>query len=94
MSKKDIILLESIKSDGIQISKKYENLYDIDGKGVHATFNWNYIDDKIQISKFIDPLLDGNQMQVSSVALLNNFAFSVPQIFFDSLNIKLRKKQE
>ena len=31
LSKKDIILLESIKSDGIQISKKYENLYDIDG---------------------------------------------------------------
>ena len=30
LSKKDIILLESIKSDGIQISKKYENLYDID----------------------------------------------------------------
>jgi hypothetical protein len=58
----------------------FVNLYDIDGKGVHATFNWNYIDDKIQISKFIDPLLDGNQMQVSSVALLNNFAFSVPQI--------------
>jgi hypothetical protein len=72
----------------------FVNLYDIDGKGVHATFNWNYIDDKIQISKFIDPLLDGNQMQVSSVALLNNFAFSVPQIFFDSLNIKLREKQE
>ncbi len=72
----------------------FVNLYDIDGEGVHATFNWNYIDDKIQISKFIDPLLDGNQMQVSSVALLNNFAFSVPQIFFDSLNIKLREKQE
>ncbi len=72
----------------------FVNLYDIDGKGVHATFNWNYIDDKIHISKFIDPLLDGNQMQVSSVALLNNFAFSVPQIFFDSLNIKLREKQE
>ncbi len=72
----------------------FVNLYDIDGKGVHATFNWNYIDEKIQISKFIDPLLDGNQMQVSSVALLNNFAFSVPQIFFDSLNIKLREKQE
>ncbi len=72
----------------------FVNFYDIDGKGVHATFNWNYIDDKIQISKFIDPLLDGNQMQVSSVALLKNFAFSVPQIFFDSLNIKLREKQE
>ena len=26
LSKKDIILIESIKSDGIEISKKYENL--------------------------------------------------------------------
>ncbi len=30
LSKKDIILIESIKSDGIEISKKYENLYEID----------------------------------------------------------------
>ena len=30
MSKKDIILIESIKSDGIEVSKKYENLYKID----------------------------------------------------------------
>ena len=30
ISKKDIILIESIKSDGIQISKKYDNLYEID----------------------------------------------------------------
>ena len=30
LSKKDIILIESIKSDGIKISKKYENLYEID----------------------------------------------------------------
>ena len=29
LSKKDIILIESIKSDGIEISKKYENLYEI-----------------------------------------------------------------
>ena len=29
ISKKDIMLIESIKSDGIQISKKYENLYEI-----------------------------------------------------------------
>ena len=29
LSKKDIILIESIKSDGIKISKKYENLYEI-----------------------------------------------------------------
>jgi hypothetical protein len=30
ISKKDIILIESIKSDGIEVSKKYENLYKID----------------------------------------------------------------
>ena len=29
LSKKDIIFIESIKSDGIEISKKYENLYEI-----------------------------------------------------------------
>ena len=28
LSKKDIILLESLKSDGIKISKKYDNLYE------------------------------------------------------------------
>ena len=72
----------------------FVNFYDIEGKGVHATFDWNYVDDKVQISKFIDPLLDGNQIQVSSVTFLNNFAFSVPQIFFDTLNIKLREKTE
>ena len=36
----------------------FVNFYDIEGKGVHATFDWNYVDDKVQISKFIDPLLD------------------------------------
>jgi len=30
LSKKDIILIESLKSDGVKISKKYENLYKID----------------------------------------------------------------
>ena len=30
ISKKDIILIESIKSDGIEVSKKYDNLYKID----------------------------------------------------------------
>ena len=30
LSKKDIILIESIKSDGIKVSKKYDNLYEID----------------------------------------------------------------
>tara|TARA_B100000683_G_scaffold225792_1_gene224464 strand:+ start:1905 stop:2909 length:1005 start_codon:yes stop_codon:yes gene_type:complete len=72
----------------------FVSFYDIEGKGVHATFDWNYVDDKVQVSKFIDPMLDGNQLQVSSVAFLNDFAFSVPQIFFDTLNIKLREKTE
>jgi hypothetical protein len=70
------------------------NFYEIEGKGIHATFDWNYINNDLQISKFIDPILDGNQLQVSSIALLDNFAFSVPQIFFDTLNIKLREKTE
>tara|TARA_B100001057_G_scaffold454575_1_gene500457 strand:+ start:81 stop:1850 length:1770 start_codon:yes stop_codon:yes gene_type:complete len=30
LSKKDVILLESLKSDGVEISKKYDNLYEID----------------------------------------------------------------
>jgi len=30
LSKKDIILIESIKSDGVKISKKFEDLYEID----------------------------------------------------------------
>ena len=29
MSKKDIIFIEAIKSDGIEISKKYKDLYEI-----------------------------------------------------------------
>ena len=32
ISKKDIILIESIKSDGIKISKKYEDLYEINSE--------------------------------------------------------------
>ena len=28
ISKKDIILLESLKSDGVQLLKKYDNLYE------------------------------------------------------------------
>ena len=30
LSKKDIIFIESLKSDGVKISKKYDNLYEID----------------------------------------------------------------
>ena len=31
----------------------FVNLYDIEGKGVHATFDWNYVDDKVQILSLI-----------------------------------------
>ena len=31
LSKKDIIFLEALKSDGIEISKKYKNLYEVKG---------------------------------------------------------------
>ncbi len=34
ISKKDIILIESIKSDGIEISKKYEDLYEINNSEI------------------------------------------------------------
>ena len=72
----------------------YVELYDIKDRGIHATFDWNYINDDVEISKFIDPILDGNQLQVSSVSLLSDFAYSVPQVFFDNTNLKLRAKPE
>ena len=72
----------------------FVELYDIKDRGIHATFDWNYINDDVQITKFIDPILDGGQLQVSSVSLLSDFAYSVPQIFFDNNNLKLRAKSE
>jgi len=72
----------------------YVELYDIKDRGVHATFDWSYINDDVEISKFIDPILDGNQLQVSSVSLLSDFAYSVPQVFFDDTNLKLQAKPE
>ena len=72
----------------------YVELYDIKDRGVHATFDWSYINDDVEISKFIDPILDGNQLQVSSVSLLSDFAYSIPQVFFDNTNLKLRAKPE
>ena len=72
----------------------FVELYDIKDRGIHATFDWNYINDDVQITKFIDPILDGGQLQVSSVSLLSDFAYSVPQVFFDNNNLKLRAKSE
>jgi hypothetical protein len=72
----------------------FVNFYDISGGGIYVTFDWNYLNDKIQISKFIDPLLDGDQFQLSTVSLLTEFAYKVPQLFFDNNNLKLRAKSE
>ena len=70
------------------------NFYDISGEGIYVTFDWNYLNEEIQISKFIDPLLDGSQFQLSTVSLLTKFAYKVPQLFFDNNNLKLRAKSE
>jgi len=70
------------------------NFYDISGEGVYITLDWNYLNNDIEISKFINPLLDGNQLQVSSVSLLSEFAYNIPQLFFDNNNLKLRAKSE
>jgi len=69
-------------------------LYDIPEKGIHATFDWNYLNDEINVTKFIDPDLSGNQFQLGSLSLLNDFAFNVPQFIYDNLNIKLREKTD
>ena len=72
----------------------FMKLYDIPEKGIHVTFDWNYLNDEIEISKFIDLNLSGDQFQLGSLSLLNEYAFNVPQIIFDNLNIKLREKTE
>ena len=70
------------------------NFYDIPDEGIHVTFDWNYINDEIQLSKFIDPILNENQLQISTLSLLEKFAYQVPQLFFDNHNLKIRKKSE
>ena len=70
------------------------NFYDIPDEGIYVTFDWNYINDDIQISKFIDPILNENQLQISTLSLLENFAYRVPQLFFDNHNLKIREKSE
>ena len=72
----------------------FMKLYDIPEKGIHATFDFNYLNDEIKVTKFINLNLSGNQFQLGSLSLLNEFAFNVPQIIFDNLNIKLREKTE
>ncbi len=72
----------------------FMNFYDITDEGIHVTFDWNYINNDIQISKFIDPILNENQLQISTLSLLEKFAYRVPQFFFDNHNLKIREKSE
>ena len=44
-SKKDIILVEALKSDGVNVSKKYENLYKIDDSEMPSDIQ-NYINNE------------------------------------------------
>ena len=72
----------------------YVSLFDIPEKGIHVTFDWNYLNEEIEISKFIDLDLSGNQLQVSTMSLLDTVAYNIPQLVYDNLNLKLREKTD
>ena len=72
----------------------YLSLYDIPDKGIHVTFDWNYLNEELEISKFINLDLSGNQLQVSTMALLDTVAYNIPQLVYDNLNLKLREKTD
>ena len=72
----------------------YVSLFDIPEKGIHVTFDWNYLNEEIEISKFINLDLSGNQLQVSTMSLLDTVAYNIPQLVYDNLNLKLREKTD
>jgi hypothetical protein len=72
----------------------YASFYDIPEKGIHVTFDWNYLNEKIETSKFINLDLSGNQLQISTMSLLDTVAYNVPQLVYDNLNLKLREKTD
>ncbi len=72
----------------------YVSLYDIPEKGIHVTFDWNYLNEELEISKFINLDLSGNQLQISTMALLDSVAYNIPQLVYDNLNLKLREKTD
>ena len=72
----------------------YLSLFDIPEKGIHVTFDWNYLNEEIEISKFINLDLSGNQLQVSTMSLLDTVAYNIPQLVYDNLNLKLREKTD
>ena len=72
----------------------YLSLYDIPDKGIYVTFDWNYLNEELEISKFINLDLSGNQLQVSTMAFLDSVAYNIPRLVYDNLNLKLREKTD
>ena len=72
----------------------YVSLFDIPEKGIHVTFDWNYLNEEIEVSKIINLDLSGNQLQVSTMSLLDTVAYNIPQLVYDNLNLKLREKTD
>jgi len=72
----------------------YVSLFDIPEKGIHVTFDWNYLNEEIEISKLINLDLSGNQLQVSTMSLLDTVAYNIPQLVYDNINLKLREKTD
>jgi len=72
----------------------YLSLYDIPDKGIYVTFDWNYLNEELEISKFINLNLSGNQLQVSTMAFLDSVAYNIPRLVYDNLNLKLREKTD
>ena len=56
--------------------------------------DWNYLNEELEISKFINLDLSGSQLQVSTMALLDTVAYNIPQLVYDNLNLKLREKTD
>ena len=52
------------------------------------------MNEELEISKFINLDLSGNQLQVSTMALLDTVAYNIPQLVYDNLNLKLREKTD
>ena len=72
----------------------YASFFDIPDEGIHVTFDWNYLNEEIEISKFINLDLSGSQFQLSTMALLDTVAYHIPQLVYDNLNLKLKEKTD
>ena len=54
----------------------------------------NYFGSALQGNSCINLDLSGNQLQVSTMSLIDNVAYNIPQLVYDNLNLKLREKTD